>query len=346
MPPTAVPPIMDHPSPALSVVVPLYNEEENIPILQQELSSALAGLDYEIVFVDDGSKDATLAVMRRYRDDYRIRNIKEYRTGSREVREWVAEACRILGMQPTTEGALSMKLDLSQIIDGFAGNEHALVATPLQEDVLRLMAFMRTSYTTTLEIGNGGPSAQDWSIERDDPHDDPKLQRFWPHAAIDQVMLRREWRRLQDYRFPSIAHDAAALQAAGGLVGIGSHGELPGIGFHYEMEAHAAGGMAPMAVLHAATIGSAETIGRRSDLGSLEPGKLADLVILDKDPRAAVGDARAIAQVMRGGRLYDAATLAQIAPTPTPAPPPAWFAQPGATTHWLPEGDLREAARP
>lgn len=45
--------------PALSVVVPLYNEEENVPILQRELTAALAGLDYEIVFVDDGSKDGT-----------------------------------------------------------------------------------------------------------------------------------------------------------------------------------------------------------------------------------------------------------------------------------------------
>lgn len=47
------------PAPALSVVVPLYNEEENVPILQRELAAALAGLDYEIVFVDDGSRDGT-----------------------------------------------------------------------------------------------------------------------------------------------------------------------------------------------------------------------------------------------------------------------------------------------
>ncbi|HZS17899.1 MAG TPA: glycosyltransferase family 2 protein [Candidatus Udaeobacter sp.] len=46
-------------SPELSVVVPLYNEEENLPILQEELRVALSGLDYEIVFVDDGSVDGT-----------------------------------------------------------------------------------------------------------------------------------------------------------------------------------------------------------------------------------------------------------------------------------------------
>ncbi|HEY0270224.1 MAG TPA: amidohydrolase, partial [Sphingomonas sp.] len=137
-----------------------------------------------------GSLDDVLAVMRRYRDDYGLRNIKEYRTGDRRVREWVVEACRILGMQPTTEGALSMKLDLTQILDGYAGNEHALVASPLREDVLDLMRFTRTSYTTTLEITNGGPSGQDWSIGRDDPYADPRIVHFWPRFAIDQMMLR------------------------------------------------------------------------------------------------------------------------------------------------------------
>jgi len=46
-------------SPAVSVVVPLFNEEESISILQQELSAALKGVDYEIIFVDDGSVDRT-----------------------------------------------------------------------------------------------------------------------------------------------------------------------------------------------------------------------------------------------------------------------------------------------
>jgi hypothetical protein len=286
------------------------------------------------------SLDDVLAVMRRYRDDYRLRNIKEYRTGSRRVREWVIEACRMLGMQPTTEGALSMKLDLTQILDGYAGNEHALVASPLQADVLRLMAFTRTSYTTTLDITNGGPPGEDWAIDRDDPHDDARLRHFWPHVAIDQMMLRRPWRRLQEYRFPAIAADAAAVQAEGGLVGIGSHGETPGIGFHYEMELHAAGGMAPMAILHAATIGSAETIGRKADLGSIVPGKLADLVVLTKNPLADIHNARAVAEVMRGGTLYDAATLDELWPEAKPLRP-AWFADDAASERRSPSSAVR-----
>ncbi|MGN6817174.1 MAG: amidohydrolase family protein [Sphingomonas sp.] len=286
------------------------------------------------------SLDEVRAVLRRYRDAYRLRNIKEYRTGNRRVREWISQAAGELGLNPTTEGALSMKLDLTQIIDGYAGNEHALVAAPIQKDVLELMKAMRTSYTTTLEITNGGFEGQNWSITQDDPVHDAKLRRFWPGFAIDQMMLNRPWHSFSEYRFPAIAADAAELQREGGLVGIGSHGETPGIGFHWEMEAHATGGMTPAEILPAATIGSAETIGRKADLGSIEPGKLADLVILDKDPLVDIHNARAIAAVMRDGRLYDAATLAPIWPA-GPTPPAPWFADSDAARRWLPPGPAR-----
>src|SRR5687768_1220766 len=103
--------------------------------------------------------DDVRAVIGRYRDHYRLRNIKQYRSGSRRVRQWVAEAARETGMHPTVEGALSMRLDLQQMLDGFAGHEHALPAD-LHEDVLTLMKEMRTSYTTTLQITNGGVPAQ------------------------------------------------------------------------------------------------------------------------------------------------------------------------------------------
>ncbi|MFA6115549.1 MAG: amidohydrolase family protein [Sphingomonas sp.] len=280
------------------------------------------------------SLDEVRAVLRRYRDAYGLHNIKEYRTGSRRVRQWMSIAARELGLLPTTEGALSLKLDLSQIQDGFAGNEHALPVTTLGGDAIGLLKAMRTSYTTTLVITNSAAPASDWFVARDDPQHDPRTAHFWPRWAIEQKLADRPWRPLDHYRFPVIAAGAAALQRAGGLVGMGAHGEVPGIGFHWEMEAHAMGGMAPMAVLHAATAGSAETIGRLDDIGTVEAGKLADLLILDRDPLADIADTRSIAQVMRGGRLYDSATLDEIWPVTRKLPPP-WFASQPAE-QWLP----------
>ncbi|MCB2047340.1 MAG: PD40 domain-containing protein [Novosphingobium sp.] len=266
------------------------------------------------------SYEQVKAVLRRYRDYYRLGNIKMYRSGNRRVRQWIAMAARELGLNPTTEGALAMKLDLTQMIDGYAGHEHALPAEPLREDVLALMAQSGVSYTTTLQIGNGGPEGQDYFIVRDAPADDPKLNKFAPRFVVDMKMRNRTYRPLGEYFFPLVASSAAELQRRGGLVGMGSHGEVPGLGFHWEMEAHVIGGMTPAETLHAATIGSARTIGREADLGTVEAGKIADLVILDRDPTVDIRNTLSIHAVMQAGRLRDGKTMDELWPVPSKLP--------------------------
>lgn len=258
------------------------------------------------------------AALSRYRDAYRLGNLKMYRTGNRRVRQWIVQAARELGLQPTTEGALSMKLDLSQILDGYAGNEHALTAVPLGQDMIQLAAQSGVAWTTTLQIANGGPQGQDYFIVRDRPADDPKLNRFAPRFVVDMKTRVRTFRELSEYRFPRIAASAAAVQRAGGLIGMGSHGEMPGLGFHWEMQAHVMGGMSPAEALHAGTIGAAAAIGRAAEFGSLEPGKFADLVILDHDPLTDIAHTLDIHAVMLGGRLRDGATLAEVWPHARP----------------------------
>jgi imidazolonepropionase-like amidohydrolase len=104
------------------------------------------------------------------------------------------------------------------------------------------------------------------------------------------------------------------------LIGIGAHGEMPGLGFHWELQAHTMGGMTPAEALRAGTIGSATAIGRGVDFGSLEPGKYADLVILERNPLADIANTLAIAAVMEGGRLRDGATLTELWPEQRPLP--------------------------
>jgi len=134
---------------------------------------------------------------------------------------------------------------------------------------------------------------------------------------------------------PALAADATTLAENGALVGMGSHGDEPGIGYHYEMEAHTLGGMKPMAVLHAATAGAAETIGRLDDMGTLEPGKYADLVVFDADPLTDIRNTKSVKLVMRGGQLFDADTLDELWPVERKLPDP-WFADGASETRWLP----------
>jgi hypothetical protein len=250
-------------------------------------------------------------VLDRYRDFYRLNNIKLYRTGSRRVRQWIAQSAGEHGLRVTAEGATSDKLNITQIQDGISGIEHALPAAPLYNDLVTLFAKSGVSHNLTLMV-NGG--AQDRFIVERQPNHDPKLNRFAPRFIVDMKTRKCEWREAEDDGFPAFAESGARIARAGGVVGMGSHGEIPGLGFHWEMQAHARGGWRPAEILRAATVGSAEAIGRSSDLGSIEKGKIADLVVLDRDPLAEIRNAEAIAQVMQGGRLYDAGTLDEVWP--------------------------------
>ncbi len=270
------------------------------------------------------SKADAIDVLTRYRDHYRTRNIKSYMIGNRRQRQFMTEAAAELGMMPTTEGASDLTLNLTHAIDGFAGNEHSLPVTPLRDDVVQLYARTRIGYSPTFNVMYGGMPSLDDMIIRDDPSRDAKLRRFMPGNVVDAKMRGREWSSPDDSLYPAFAADALRIQRAGGLIGIGSHGELQGLGYHYEMEAYAAGGATPLEVLRAATIGSAEVIGHATDIGSIEPGKLADLLILDADPLTDIRNARAISLVMKNGRIYDAETLNEVWPR-AQALPAQWF---------------------
>lgn len=275
-------------------------------------------------FNEFASKDEAVQVLTRYRDHYRTRNLKQYRTGNRRVRQWVAQAALEVGLMPTTEGALDAKLVLTNVLDGFAGSEHTAGPPPIHDDVVQLFARTRASYTPTLQLNTSGPPGQSWFITSTNPNADAKVRRFFPPNYRAMRFARRPWYAPEEYAFPEVAEGVAKIQRAGGLVGVGSHSETEGLGVQWEIQAYVMGGMTPREALTAATIGSAETIGRLQAIGSLEPGKYADLLILDRDPLADIRNLLSIRQVMKNGRLYDGETLDEVWPRKR-AQPPAWF---------------------
>lgn len=269
----------------------------------------------------DSAADAD-DLLARYADHYRTLNVKAYLSGNRRQRQWIVQAAAKHGLVPTTEGDFDLKLGLTHAIDGFAGNEHAPFVVPLYDDVVRLFAETGIAYTPTLMIvSSGGSTAKEHFFITQPPHNDPKVRRFMPHFVSDIRSSPARWVRPEEWLYPRVAASVAKVLRAGGRVGIGSHAEFQGLAFHWEMEALAAGGLTPAELLRAATEMGAGIIGRAQDIGTIEAGKFADLVVLDRNPLDDIRNARALRYVMKNGRLYDADTLNEIWPRARKLPP-------------------------
>jgi imidazolonepropionase-like amidohydrolase len=260
-------------------------------------------------------KDATRNYIKRYKEAYHTTTLKQYVAGDRLVRQWVAMACKEFGITSTTEGALDMKLDLTQMADGFSGNEHSLPLHPLYKDVTQFVAKTGTYYTPTILVAYGAPWSENYWFENTDVHGNLKLRRFVPHALLDTMVQRRgQWFREEQYGHKGIAKAAADIVHAGGKVCLGGHGQMQGIGCHWEIWNLQSGGLTPHEALLAATIVGANAIGLQQDVGSIEAGKLADLIILDKNPLLDIKNTNAIVYVMKNGELFEGDTLDQIWP--------------------------------
>lgn len=267
---------------------------------------------------DFQSYDAVHSYLRRYRDHYNTNNIKSYMVGNRQQRQWVVKASQDLNLLPTTEGGGDQRLDLTHAIDGMHGNEHSLPDVPLFDDVAQLYAQTKTAYTPTIIVQYNATAMTEYFFTREEIHDNEKLRYFYPNNRLDELTQRRPgWIRDDQFVIEEGAAAAAKIQRSGGLLGVGGHGELQGLGYHWEMWSFAMGGMSPAEILRAATIDGAHILGAPEDLGSIEVGKLADMVILNANPLDDIRNTEEIDRVIQNGRLFDANTLNQIWPEQT-----------------------------
>jgi len=271
------------------------------------------------------SLDDARDVLRRYSDHYNTKTIKQYMVGDRKVRQWVIMAAKELGLTPTTEGGSNFTMNLTLMQDGYAGLEHSLPISPFFSDVVKLGAVSGITYTPTLIVSYGGPiGRQHYLTNGMNVDEEQRLRRFTPHDELDK-WKNTDWNRADQYVFPLHAKQLTKWVNGGGKIGLGSHGEVQGIGAQWELWMMASGGMKPHAALRAATIDSADAIGFAKDLGSLEVGKLADLIVLDANPLDDLKNTAKIAEVMKNGRLYDAATLNETYPRQKSLEPQWWW---------------------
>ncbi len=270
------------------------------------------------------SLDEARDVLRRYSDHYNTKTIKQYLAGDRKIRQWVIMAAREQGLTPTTEGGSNFTMNLTLAQDGYAGLEHSFPISPLYRDVVQLGAFSGMVYTPTLVVAYGGPSGRQYYLTRTNLDEVERLRFFTPRDELDKWKTTTWYR---DDQYPHFLHAEQIVKwmDAGGQAGLGSHGEVQGLGTHWELWMMASGGMDNHDALRMATLMSADAIGLAGDIGSIEPGKLADLQVLGSNPLDDLENTVDIDYVMKNGRLYEAATLTEVWPRQGPLPTQWWW---------------------
>ena len=260
------------------------------------------------VFAEIGNFEDALAHVRRLKAQGAW-SVKNYNQPRREQRQMVVAAGQAENMLVVPEGGSLFNMDMSLIADGNATVEHNVPGETFYSDVIQFWTQTNTDYTPTLVVAYGGPGADPYWRARMNLWEHPLLTAHTPPRILAAGSARRVIAPEEDYADTAAAREARKLADGGVDVSIGAHGQQEGIAAHWEMWSFVKGGWTPLQALRAATVMPASTLGMSRDLGSLEPGKLADLVVLDANPLENIQNTDNVSQVMLGGRLYDAATL-------------------------------------
>ena len=239
-------------------------------------------------------------------------SVKSYNQPRREQRQQVIEAARELGMSVVPEGGALFQANMSMIMDGHTGIEHAIPVANVYDDVLQFWSQTEVGYTPTLVVAYGGLGGENYWYRFTDVWDNDRLLTFVPRRNVDGRARRPIHAPDGEWNHITVAENARRLNDAGVITNIGAHGQREGLAAHWEIWMFEQGGMTPLQALKTATIEPARYLGMDGDIGSLEAGKLADVIVIDGDPLQDIRVSENVAYTMVNGRLYDAATMNQV----------------------------------
>ena len=246
--------------------------------------------------------------------------VKSYNQQRRDVRQMIVKAARELEMMVLPEGGSLLYMDNTFVLDGHTGLEHSLPVPKLYEDVVTLFAKSGTGYTPTLIVGFGGLSGEFYWYQHDEVWRNEQLLQFTPREVVDRRARRRLMAPENDFNHVLLARGAKQIVDAGGSVQLGAHGQVQGLGAHWELWMFHQGGMTELEALRSATLSGAQYLGLDKELGSIEKGKLADLVVLNDNPLEDIRNTDSVLNVMLNGRLYDSATMNEYGNDVKPRP--------------------------
>ncbi|WP_024611881.1 MULTISPECIES: amidohydrolase family protein [unclassified Pseudoalteromonas] len=239
-------------------------------------------------------------------------SVKSYNQPRREQRQQVIEAGRELEMMVVPEGGSLLQHNLSMIVDGHTGIEHSIPVEHIYDDIKQLWSQSDVGYTPTLVVAYGGIWGENYWYDKTDVWNHPRLSKFVPKNQLLPRSMRRVKAPDHHYNHFNNARVAAELQDLGVLVNLGAHGQREGLGAHWEMWMFAQGGMTSLEAIRASTIDPAKYLGLDKNVGSLEVGKLADLMVIDGDPLKNIRDSDKIDYTMINGRLFNAETMNEV----------------------------------
>ncbi|HUF24311.1 MAG TPA: amidohydrolase family protein [Vicinamibacterales bacterium] len=232
-------------------------------------------------------------------------SVKSYNQQRRDSRQMIIKAAREEQMMVVPEGGSLYYQNATHVLDGHTSVEHNIPVPVLYKDVLTVYGRSGVAYTPTLVVGYGGLSGEFYWYQESNVWENERLLQFVPRDVIVPRSRRRAMAAEDDYNHILLAKGAKQLMDAGALVNMGAHGQMHGIAAHWEMWMMHQGGMSSMEALRTATLNPALTLGMEKDLGSIEVGKLADLVVLDRNPLENIRHTEGVRMVMINGRLYD-----------------------------------------
>jgi imidazolonepropionase-like amidohydrolase/Tol biopolymer transport system component len=257
-------------------------------------------------------------------------SVKSYNQPRRNQRQQVIEAARELHMMVVPEGGSFFYHNMTMILDGHTGVEHTIPIAPIYKDVTTLWGASKTGSTPTLIVGYGGIWGENYWYQKSNAWESERLLTFTPRPVVDERSRRRTMSPDDEFNHIALSKNCKDLLDAGVSVQLGAHGQLQGLGAHWELWMLQQGGMTNMEALRCATLNGARYLGLDHDLGSLEPGKLADLIVIDANPLEDIHNSEKISYTMVNGRIFNARTMDQVGNHPQKRIPFYWE-RPGAS---------------
>lgn len=236
-------------------------------------------------------------------------SVKSYNQPRRDQRQQIIEAARQLKMEVVPEGGSTFFTNMNMVADGHTGIEHSIPVAPVYKDVTSFWGNTAVAYTPTLIVSYGSQWGENYWYDRTNVWENERLMAFTPRAIIDSRARRRTTSEYGDYGHIEVAKATKQIADAGVKVNLGAHGQIQGLGAHWELWMLVQGGMSPLQAIRSGTLNGAAYLGMDKEIGSLEPGKLADLVIMDANPLNDIRNSEKIKYVMINGRIFDSLSM-------------------------------------